>query len=288
MYRGRPRWEPYGETLARAPFPVAYNGDIFSPADLEGLCFQRQTRRPFTFEVRRSIESIADHCAREDYDMGSALRTLCGNIARLSDIFKDKLKRFNAEQTSEVLEGGIWYNLELSEQPCFILMVGERVELRNAGMMRGIMGPDDLNYHYEILKGIDYRLNTDEESVSVSRSLSANTTATSAGVAAAAAAISNLGMPSGAHENSGYNMTTASADSANFISKSSKTVSTSRRGRKSTSAAKNQSAAPLDTANSIKGGSLDMHDNSKSTKRGSVNTLKADSVGSFEIVYIAL
>ena len=36
-YRGRPRWEPYGETLARAPFPVAYNGDIFSPADLEAL-----------------------------------------------------------------------------------------------------------------------------------------------------------------------------------------------------------------------------------------------------------
>ena len=36
-YRGKPRWEPYGETLGRAPFPVAYNGDIFVPADLEAL-----------------------------------------------------------------------------------------------------------------------------------------------------------------------------------------------------------------------------------------------------------
>ncbi len=36
-YRGRARWEPYAQTLARAPFPVAYNGDIFAPADLEAL-----------------------------------------------------------------------------------------------------------------------------------------------------------------------------------------------------------------------------------------------------------
>ena len=36
-YRGKPRWEPYGETLARAPFPVAYNGDIFAPANMEAL-----------------------------------------------------------------------------------------------------------------------------------------------------------------------------------------------------------------------------------------------------------
>lgn len=36
-YRGRPRWEPYGETLVRAPFPVAYNGDIFSTADMDAL-----------------------------------------------------------------------------------------------------------------------------------------------------------------------------------------------------------------------------------------------------------
>ncbi len=37
-YRGKPRWEPYGKTLERAPFPVAYNGDIFAPDDLEALC----------------------------------------------------------------------------------------------------------------------------------------------------------------------------------------------------------------------------------------------------------
>ena len=37
FYKGAPRWEPWGETLAKAPFPVAYNGDIFSPADLAAL-----------------------------------------------------------------------------------------------------------------------------------------------------------------------------------------------------------------------------------------------------------
>ena len=36
-YRGAPRWKPWGETLARAPFPVAYNGDIFAPRDFEAL-----------------------------------------------------------------------------------------------------------------------------------------------------------------------------------------------------------------------------------------------------------
>ena len=33
-YQGKPRWEPYGTSLESAPFPVAYNGDVFS---LEGL-----------------------------------------------------------------------------------------------------------------------------------------------------------------------------------------------------------------------------------------------------------
>ena len=37
FYKGTPRWRPYGETLARAPFPVAYNGDVFSPRDLSEL-----------------------------------------------------------------------------------------------------------------------------------------------------------------------------------------------------------------------------------------------------------
>ena len=32
-YQGSPRWQAYGETLARAPFPVAYNGDIFTVED---------------------------------------------------------------------------------------------------------------------------------------------------------------------------------------------------------------------------------------------------------------
>lgn len=37
LYRGVPRRELYGETLERAPFPVAYNGDIFDVADLGDL-----------------------------------------------------------------------------------------------------------------------------------------------------------------------------------------------------------------------------------------------------------
>lgn len=36
-YQGTPRWEPYGCTLEKAPFPVAYNGDIFDPSDLDAL-----------------------------------------------------------------------------------------------------------------------------------------------------------------------------------------------------------------------------------------------------------
>ena len=36
-YQGSPRWEPYGRTLERAPFPVAYNGDVFGPEDVRAL-----------------------------------------------------------------------------------------------------------------------------------------------------------------------------------------------------------------------------------------------------------
>ena len=37
FYKGAPRWESYGEALARAPFPVAYNGNIFAPEDMAAL-----------------------------------------------------------------------------------------------------------------------------------------------------------------------------------------------------------------------------------------------------------
>ena len=37
QYRGHARRELYGETLDRAPFPVAYNGDVFSTGDLDSL-----------------------------------------------------------------------------------------------------------------------------------------------------------------------------------------------------------------------------------------------------------
>lgn len=36
-YEGMPRREAYGKTLGVAPFPVAYNGNIFSAADMDGL-----------------------------------------------------------------------------------------------------------------------------------------------------------------------------------------------------------------------------------------------------------
>ena len=36
-YQGSPRWGPYGATLAAAPFPVAYNGDVFDTAGRDEL-----------------------------------------------------------------------------------------------------------------------------------------------------------------------------------------------------------------------------------------------------------
>lgn len=37
-YQGTPRQEAYGETLRRAPFAVAYNGDVFSVDEYSALC----------------------------------------------------------------------------------------------------------------------------------------------------------------------------------------------------------------------------------------------------------
>lgn len=37
QYNGSPRRKLYGKTLERAPFPVAYNGDVFAPADYDAL-----------------------------------------------------------------------------------------------------------------------------------------------------------------------------------------------------------------------------------------------------------
>lgn len=36
-YKGRPRREAYGRALKAAPFPVAYNGDVFTCGDMESL-----------------------------------------------------------------------------------------------------------------------------------------------------------------------------------------------------------------------------------------------------------
>lgn len=36
-YGGTPHWEAFGQTLARAPFPVTYNGDLFSIGDIEAF-----------------------------------------------------------------------------------------------------------------------------------------------------------------------------------------------------------------------------------------------------------
>lgn len=43
-YTGSPRKEFYGETLERAPFPVAYNGDIFDLEDMDALAEAIPTR----------------------------------------------------------------------------------------------------------------------------------------------------------------------------------------------------------------------------------------------------
>ena len=44
-YEGSPRQEAYGRALAAAPFPVAYNGDIFDRGDLDALCAAYPTTR---------------------------------------------------------------------------------------------------------------------------------------------------------------------------------------------------------------------------------------------------
>lgn len=36
-YGGTPHWEAFVQTLAQAPFPVTYNGDIFSLGDLDAF-----------------------------------------------------------------------------------------------------------------------------------------------------------------------------------------------------------------------------------------------------------
>lgn len=45
-YTGSPRKEFYGETLERAPFPVAYNGDIFDLEDMDALAEAYPDTRP--------------------------------------------------------------------------------------------------------------------------------------------------------------------------------------------------------------------------------------------------
>lgn len=37
QYKGKPRWRAYGQALDEMPFPVAYNGDIFTAANAQAL-----------------------------------------------------------------------------------------------------------------------------------------------------------------------------------------------------------------------------------------------------------
>ncbi len=70
-YQGKPRWEPYGETLACAPFPVAYNGDVFCEEERVSLvAAYPQTRHimlgrgllanPALRRIRRRATSCSD------------------------------------------------------------------------------------------------------------------------------------------------------------------------------------------------------------------------------------
>lgn len=77
-YRGKPRWEPYGRTLKRAPFPVAYNGDIYSVADFDALL----AAYPETRHVMLGRGIVTDPALARMINGGSAL-----------DI--DELKRFH-------------------------------------------------------------------------------------------------------------------------------------------------------------------------------------------------
>ena len=58
-YTGSPRKEFYGETLERAPFPVAYNGDIFDLEDVDALV----EAYPATRHVMLGRGLLANPCA---------------------------------------------------------------------------------------------------------------------------------------------------------------------------------------------------------------------------------
>ena len=80
FYDGTPRQELYGKTLERAPFPVAYNGDIFSLDDYNALvAAYPQTRHVM---IGRGIVSNP-----------ALARVICGG----ADLERGKLERFHNE-----------------------------------------------------------------------------------------------------------------------------------------------------------------------------------------------
>lgn len=80
FYDGTPRQELYGKTLERAPFPVAYNGDIFSLDDYNALvAAYPQTRHVM---IGRGIVSNP-----------ALARVICGG----ADLERGKLERFHDE-----------------------------------------------------------------------------------------------------------------------------------------------------------------------------------------------
>ena len=78
-YQGKPRWEAYGETLARAPFPVAYNGDVFDCADLDALL----AAYPQTRHVMLGRGILTNPALARELRGGAALTA--GELARFHD-----------------------------------------------------------------------------------------------------------------------------------------------------------------------------------------------------------
>lgn len=77
-YEGTPRWEPYGRSLECAPFPVAYNGDIFGVEDVNALC----AAYPATRHVMLGRGLLANP---------ALARMVCGGAPATAD----ELKRFH-------------------------------------------------------------------------------------------------------------------------------------------------------------------------------------------------
>lgn len=142
----------------------------------------RRTPLPQTFEIRRTIDSVADLIERDRETMFASLMSLGSNQARLKTLYGDNFKRFNLLDPNFE---DTWLNLETKDQPCVILFVGTCVEVRPHNTKRSVYSVEKVNRHFVVLDGIDFRVNSAAHS---GRSKNMQRAAAAAEIAAANAA----------------------------------------------------------------------------------------------------